>query len=319
MQNLHFNALDLNLLRVFVALLEEGSATRAGARLGLSQSAVSHALGRLRDALGDPLFVRRPTGLEPTARAAEIGPAIRASLKGLETAVSPQGFDPAVDRRTFHISAGGYVCSVLMPAVVRRLLAEAPGLSLRISQIDDNLAEALDRGRIDLAIGAFEQVAPRFSRRPIFSETAVWVVRADHPVLERPVTPEALESLPLLTLTGGEGPDRAPAGRRDLALTRMMTWADDYALGATPISRAAGPVSAPDAFSALTIVAETDMVALLPRRLATSAIRKGRVAMIEPFRAAKPAVFDIVTRAGDEETGAIACLVDLIAEVARAL
>ena len=80
---IHFPALDLNLLRVFDALAEEGSVTRAGVRLGLTQSAVSHALGRLRHVLDDELFVRGPTGMRPTARALEIAPRLRQADDGL--------------------------------------------------------------------------------------------------------------------------------------------------------------------------------------------------------------------------------------------
>src|SRR5271156_3475913 len=95
MNLVHFNALDLNLLRVFDALVEERSVTRAGDRLGLTQSAVSHALGRLRHVMSDPLFVRRAGGVEPTSRALEIGPALHAALAQLQEALSPSGFDPS--------------------------------------------------------------------------------------------------------------------------------------------------------------------------------------------------------------------------------
>src|SRR5438270_11284905 len=89
-----FEHLDLNLLRVFEVLIEERSATRAGARLGLTQSAISHALNRLRHVLGDDLFVRGPDGMQPTERAAEIAPGLRQGLLQLELALAPAGFSP---------------------------------------------------------------------------------------------------------------------------------------------------------------------------------------------------------------------------------
>src|SRR3954464_8171015 len=98
-----FSHLDLNLLRIFEALIEERSATRAGARLGLTQSAVSHALNRLRYAVGDPLFVRGPAGMLPTPRATEIAPRIRAGLAQLQAALTPAGFTPAEADRRFVI------------------------------------------------------------------------------------------------------------------------------------------------------------------------------------------------------------------------
>src|SRR3954451_20260147 len=108
----HLRTLDLNLLRVFVALLDEGSVTRAGARLGLTQSAVSHALNRLRYTLNDELFVRGPARLQPTRRALEIGPQVHAALPQLQTAIEPGGFDPATSDRRFTIAAGAYACAV---------------------------------------------------------------------------------------------------------------------------------------------------------------------------------------------------------------
>src|ERR1700753_1210286 len=103
MNVLHSGAmnLDLNLLRVFDVLLEERNVTRAGARLGLTQSAVSHALNRLRYALNDELFVRGPRGMHPTARAAEIGPQVRAALVQLQAAVTPADFSPITSERRF--------------------------------------------------------------------------------------------------------------------------------------------------------------------------------------------------------------------------
>src|SRR5207248_11562548 len=94
MQSIHFDHLDLNLLRVFEALIDERSATRAGSRLGLTQSAISHALNRLRYMLKDELFVRSPDGMQPTERAAEIAPGLRQGLLQLQLALTPSEFTP---------------------------------------------------------------------------------------------------------------------------------------------------------------------------------------------------------------------------------
>src|ERR1700744_6342548 len=133
MSELHFNQLDLNLLKVFDALLDERNVTRAGGRLGLSQSAVSHALGRLPQLLNDELFVRRSTGMEPTPRALEIGPALHTALLQMQTALAPAGFDPATTERRFSVAAGPYGCAVLLPAVVAMMRQRAPGATLQIA------------------------------------------------------------------------------------------------------------------------------------------------------------------------------------------
>ena len=104
MSDIHFHAIDLNLLRLFDALAEERSVTRAGARLGLTQSAVSHALNRLRHVLQDELFVRGPDGMRPTARAEEIAPRLRHGLHQLQQALAPVTFTPADTQRRFTIA-----------------------------------------------------------------------------------------------------------------------------------------------------------------------------------------------------------------------
>lgn len=319
MPDAHFRNLDLNLLRVFVALLEEESATRAGARLGLTQSAVSHALGRLRASLGDELFLRGPTGLRATPRAAEMGPAIRAALKLLESAVSAPRFDPATAQRTFHISASAYACSVLMPGVVQRLLSEAPGVKLRMRGPDASLVDDLDRGRLDMVIGGFDYVAARFAYAPLFMETGVWVIRADHPAVKGELDDAVLARLPRLIVASGDAAMEGAArmGGRDLGLRTITSWGDDYDLGGVSLRDFQGPVTVPDAYSALIIVGETDMAALLPRRLAMLAQQRGKLVLIEPSREPEPASFGAVIRAGESEP--VNWLLGIVRDVAARL
>src|ERR1700749_2018139 len=103
MNAMHLANLDLNLLRVFDVLLEERSVTRAGARLGLTPSAVSHALARLRYHMGDELFQRDSPGRQPTRRAMEIGPSLHTALGQLQSALTPADFDPAISDRRYNI------------------------------------------------------------------------------------------------------------------------------------------------------------------------------------------------------------------------
>src|SRR5271154_770338 len=106
MNPMHIASIDLNLLRVFDVLLEERSVTKAGARLGLTQSAVSHALNRLRYHLDDELFQRNAHGMQPTPRALEIGPNLHAALSQVQSALTPADFDPGVSERRFVIVGG---------------------------------------------------------------------------------------------------------------------------------------------------------------------------------------------------------------------
>src|ERR1700733_13962990 len=130
MQEIHFQNLDLNLLRIFEALIEERSATRAGARLGLTQSAISHALNRLRYVLGDELFVRGPEGMQPTDRAAEIAPRLRQGLMQLQLALTPSEFSPDSTERRFAIICTEYAGAVMAPALIQRIRTEAPHASI---------------------------------------------------------------------------------------------------------------------------------------------------------------------------------------------
>src|SRR5678815_4147371 len=134
--------LDLNLLRVLDVLLEERSVTRAGARLGLTQSAVSHALNRLRFVLNDELFTRGPTGMQPTQRAVDMGPQVHAALNQLQAALSPADFEPATSERRFSVVAGPYASAILVPPVVGRLAVAAPHVDLAIVEL---APDVLDR------------------------------------------------------------------------------------------------------------------------------------------------------------------------------
>src|ERR1700761_3175538 len=188
MSELHFNQLDLNLLKVFDALLDERNVTRAGGRLGLSQSAVSHALGRLRQLLNDELFVRRSSGMDPTPRALEIGPILHTALLQMQTALAPAGFDPSSTERRFSISAGPYGCAVLVPALVQLLGQRAPGATLQVIPYGAGTVEALDTGRCDAALMALDAFPRRFRFQQLFTETMVWVVRSGHPLAEGELT-----------------------------------------------------------------------------------------------------------------------------------
>jgi DNA-binding transcriptional LysR family regulator len=172
--------IDLNLLRVFELLYEEGNMTRAAARLCLTQSAVSHALARLRIALDDPLFVRIPSGLQPTERAHQLAPGLRVALAEIRSLVAAPVFDPATTSRHFTISAGSYFCTLLV-RLIARVRSAAPGVSLQIVNIGANLTQALDQQRVDLAFGGFDRVPSRFRTEALFQDELAWVIGAHHP------------------------------------------------------------------------------------------------------------------------------------------
>ncbi len=177
-------AIDLNLLVVLDVLLAERSVTRAAARLGLTQPAVSNALARLRTALDDPLLVRAANTMAPTPRALELAGPLRDALERVNHVVAGPGeFHPDSARRTFTLAATDYVQFVLLGRLASRLETEAPGVSLRVLPVHSWFPwPALESGAVDLTLGG-AQVAPRgLHRRTLFRDRVVCIVRADHPV-----------------------------------------------------------------------------------------------------------------------------------------
>jgi len=195
--------LDLNLLLVFEAMMRERSVTRAAERLGIGQPAVSNALGRLRVLLKDELFVRGPGGMVPTARALELAEPVETAMATLRDAVSPKAaFDPVSSSRRFTLSAGDYAAITLFPRLIARVRSAAPHVDLRFRFVEkDDVAEALDSGEIDVALGVFASPSKRFIMKPLLEETFACVVRAGHPVVAQGLTLESYAALPHLLVT----------------------------------------------------------------------------------------------------------------------
>ena len=132
MPTLNLRTFDLNLLKVFDAVMAERSLTRAAHQLSLTQPAVSNALRRLREALGDDLLMRKGRGLEPTVRALELWPAVQEALQKLQTSLAPSVFDPATATTSFVLTMADATAAELMPGLVDVITREAPGVTLRV-------------------------------------------------------------------------------------------------------------------------------------------------------------------------------------------
>jgi DNA-binding transcriptional LysR family regulator len=286
MQIIHFHNLDLNLLRVFEALAEERSATRAGERLGLTQSAISHALNRLRHVLKDELFVRGPDGMQPTERAAEIAPRLRQGLLQLQLALAPSEFIAELSDRRFTVICSEYAGAVVMPALIARLRSDAPHASLSVLPSNLGVTDTLRSGRADLAIGSFRRVPDWLASEPLLRETRVWVLSADHPAAGDELTLERLVALPHLVIAATGEDEHAIEGYVvDHGLERLVTRSDagllQGALAAHGLRRDVA-VTTPHFIAALAAVSQSDIAALLPRRLATAFMGRYRLALFEP-------------------------------------
>lgn len=197
----NFRHLDLNLLRVFDEVMSERSLTRAAHQLALTQPAVSNALRRLREVLGDDLVVRSGAGVEPTPRALALWPTVRDALTQLQQALAPGAFDPAYDSDTFVLAMADATAATLIPPLVEILEREAPGLSVRVLPLTTrDPRPMLAEEAADMAVGYFpaaladltaqaqsgELVA--YDSRRMYDGQYVCVMRHGHPLAEAPLT-----------------------------------------------------------------------------------------------------------------------------------
>ena len=245
--------LDLNLLRVFDAVARERHVTRAAARLGLSQPAVSNALARLRAALNDELFLRRPGGVEPTALAAALARPVAEMLDRLrDTLAANTPFDPATSTRVFRLGLSEYAEAVLAPPLFARLSREAPGVVVAMRHTDRTNAEALlEEDAIELAIAVLPEPPALYTRVRLLPEAFLVLLRPGHPLAEGEFTLDRFTAFPHLLHSAN--------GSRDGAL--------DEPLRAAGFPRRIGAVVAhlsavPD------ILRRTDLVMTLSGRLA---------------------------------------------------
>src|SRR5690606_18623394 len=192
-----FLTLDLNLLRVFDAVMTEQNLTRAAGRLAMTQPAVSNALKRLRDSLGDELVIRTAHGVKPTPRAETLWPAVRRALAELEDAVSPTVFDPSQADDSFRMAMSDGSASLWLPKLVRIIDKQAPAVKIRMVPLTtrDPRAQLL-RGDIDLAIGFFPAVVSQLATMPgtqvrhelLYSGQYVCVMRKGHELKKQKLT-----------------------------------------------------------------------------------------------------------------------------------
>jgi|SRR5215211_6672712 len=270
---------DLNLLVLFEAVLAERNVGRAADRLDLTPSAVSHGLGRLRRLLNDPLFLKTPKGVAPTARATELAAPIADVLARVRSVVSTaEPFDPATSTRRFTIGAPDGVSAVFLPALLGELHDTAPGIDISVRQLLPVQGEMsperawrsafsdLEARAMDIAIIPSDDIPARFHQRTLYEEDFVVAARVGHPFADSPTLDRYCEMHHLVVSLTGDAygfVDRVLAERgrsRRIALT------------------------VPNFMFALAVTAETDLISALPRRFAAMhAARFGVVGLEAPL------------------------------------
>jgi DNA-binding transcriptional LysR family regulator len=254
--------IDLNLLVLFRTVLEERHVARAADRLNLTPSAVSHGLSRLRRLLHDPLFLKTPHGVEPTERALVLaGPVadILARVDGILSTAGP--FDPRTARRCFTIGAPDAIAAIFLAPLVACLTRDAPGIDIRLLQLmpqhhgrptsqvwHTTLAE-LDSRTLDLAVLPIGPPPPRFAERLLFEEDFVVTMRRGHPLARKPSLASYLAAQHMLVSAIGDGYGVVDAKLAEKGQSRRVA------------------LTVPNFMMALTQLAESDLVATLPRHL----------------------------------------------------
>ncbi|RZN33732.1 LysR family transcriptional regulator [Bradyrhizobium sp. Leo121] len=266
-----FKTLDLNLLKVFDAVMEERSVLRASQKVALSQSAVSHSLARLREMLEDELFVRTATGMQPTARALTMAPLVREALRSLEAAVELPTFVPAVATKQFTLAANDFTTMALASPLLKILGREAPAIDLMIKPVTRiDLAEQIDLGRIDVAIGVFSVPPSRFRSALLFEYDDALIVggRRELGRLDK----EKLSRLPLVVVSfGGEQEGAIGGFISERGLARRSEMYDRAALERALAESDRPPriaVSLPHFLALPALLADSDLAAIVPRPLA---------------------------------------------------
>lgn len=296
--------LDITLLLVFLNLMRERRAVTVADRMGLTQSSISHALKRLRAVFDDPLFLRKPHGLEPTAVAIAVEPAIREALDRLNGMLQRPGtFRPEEATGTIRLAAYDSEMALLVPGLIGRLATEAPGLRLagRMLGRAEALA-ALDDGSADIAAGFIWDLPQAFLRLPLYEEGYLVAARHDHPLLAGPLDIDTYAAARHLVVS--------PAGD-------LRGIVDDR-LSAAGRSRSV-VCAVPQFFPALAALACSDLVATLPAGLVRLHAAAFGLAFREPPLALRRFEVAAFIHRRNERNPMIEWLAGVMREVAQAV
>ncbi|WP_421994452.1 LysR family transcriptional regulator [Reyranella sp.] len=296
---MNLRSIDLNLLVIFDALMAEKGITRAAKAIGMTPSAVSHALGRLRQTFGDPLFGRTPTGMQPTRRALELIPFVRAALHSLQHGIALQhDFDPATSQRIFNLRQSDFMSDCLLPRLCARLRAEAPGVTLVVGQLPDDDENPYAPGDIQMRVGARVR-GPEYRRKRIWRDPFAVAMRAGHPARRGTLTFDRFLELPFLDVSS------AIVDRRSL----------DEVLRSRGATRRTA-VTIPTLAGVVAVLAHTDLCAVLPQRwvaLYSAPSELATMPLPEPLHGIEYAV-DMIWHASDERNAGHRWLRRLIVE-----
>ncbi len=249
---MNLRSIDLNLLVIFDAIVAERSVTRAAQRIGVSQPAISHALGRLRDLFQDELIRRTAEGMVPTRRGAELANSLAEGLHQIRRALTQQlDFDPRTSERTFKISVSDYLVGCILPRICVRARNEAPGVTLSVTDLPPS-SGMREPGEIELRVNV-TGLAPELERKQLLHDRYVLVMSSIHPAARGSMTHERLVGLSFVRIAEPSIGSRLVDDvleREDLTRRVVLT--------------------VPSLVGVLTIVENSDLCAILPEQLITA-------------------------------------------------
>lgn len=268
-------SLDLNLLVALRALFDEQHVSRAADAAGLTQSGMSRSLQRLRTMFNDQLLVKVEHGYELTSRAHEIDSALDTILAGIQNLMVPATFDPLQAGGEFRIASFDYELLALMPSIISELRKRAPCITINAMNLRNVDFDLLVRGDVHLVFSAFDQVPSTLLRKRIFDEDKVCLISTRHHQIETALTSEAFRQFDHVWVNiNGPDPGMIDITLEKHGLSRNMT------------------VMVPSFLLAARIVAETNLMAILPRRIAQHFIESGLLKIVElPFNFPRFPVF----------------------------
>lgn len=294
----HLRTVDLNLLVILDALLEERSVTRAAQRLGMSQPAVSRALARLRNLFSDPLLVEGRDGYVPTPRAVAVRPLLQSALAEVERMLESRPYDPSSATGKFRLFVTDLHAAVLIPRLIARLDAEAPGVDLDVLPVGPQVMQALEDGAVDAAIGLSAGAPAEIRRRTLFQEGFCTLMRPGHPAANDLTLDRYMRAGHIVVNIGS--PQTAPV---------------DAVLGG---GKRRIRVRAPSFLAAVEIAAQSDLMLTLPVSLTRTLAVSGRlVALPSPVKLA-PISMDLFWHARFQNEPRHVWLRSLVVDVATA-
>jgi DNA-binding transcriptional LysR family regulator len=252
-----FGSINVNLLIALDALFAERNVTRAGKRIGIAQSSMSHALASLREIFDDPLLVRSPAGMIPTARGEQLEAPLREALERLRKAIEvPTEFEPGSARARFSVASDEIQQVILLPRLLQILHERAPGIFLHTEPPSDaeTTYQRLWTGELDFSLGRFYDPPAGIHREMLSTDRVVFIARKGHPRLEKVVSKQQLKREPQLFPT--------PITRGKLP-SSVMTMLEGQAGGPSFIA------TTPHLLASLFIVSQTDVITATVERVAT--------------------------------------------------